>query len=74
MLDNFKELTKWKFILPAATIVIGGAMVWTGKMQGSEWAMMSTTLVTGFYAITGWGERQEVNKIMAGKNERTREQ
>lgn len=43
-----------KFMLPATAIVVGAAMVWTGKLQGAEWAMMTTTLTTAFYAIKGW--------------------
>lgn len=61
------KLLEWKFILPTLAIVLGAAMVWTDRMDGQAWAMMSTTLITGFYAITGWGERQAVDRLIVEK-------
>jgi hypothetical protein len=59
-----KSLIEKKFILPATAILVGAAMVWTGNLEGSQWAMMSTTLVTGFYAIEGWD-----SKHLGGSND-----
>lgn len=53
------RLTERKFILPAGTISIGAAMVWFDLMDGNAWAAMSSALVTGFYAVTGWAVRND---------------
>lgn len=49
-----KSLIEKKFILPTVAVLIGAIMVWTDELEGSQWAMMTTTLITGFYAIKGW--------------------
>jgi hypothetical protein len=48
-----------KFVLPAATILIGSVFVLLDKLDGTVWSGMSTTLVTGFYALQGWQDRRE---------------
>lgn len=51
-----------KFILPSAAIVIGAAFVWFDKLDGTIWTGMTTTLVTGFYALQGWQDRRPSNE------------
>ena len=51
-----------KFILPSAAIVIGAAFVWLDKLDGTIWSGMTTTLVTGFYALQGWQDRRPPNE------------
>ena len=51
-----------KFILPMVALITGGVMVWTGKLEGSIWAGMATTLVSGFYAVTGWATNRDTQK------------
>lgn len=59
------NLAEKKFWLPSATIVIGAVMVPFDYLKGNEWAMMSTTLISGFYAVKAWyvqsGARREMN-------------
>ncbi len=43
-----------KFILPMVAIILGAVMVLLDDLDGSAWAAMATTLITGFYAVTGW--------------------
>lgn len=46
-----------KFILPSACITMGAVFVLLGKLDGTIWSGMTTTLVTGFYALQGWQDR-----------------
>ena len=50
-----------KFVLPAATISIGSVFVLLGMLDGTVWSGMSTTLVSGFYALQGWQDRGKSN-------------
>ncbi len=56
------KLLELKFILPMTAILIGGVMVAFGKLEGAHWSAMTTTLVSGFFAVTGWVGQQEVNR------------
>lgn len=47
-----------KFVLPSATILIGAVFVLLDRLDGTVWSGMSTTLVTGFYALQGWQDRR----------------
>lgn len=46
-----------KFVLPAAVIAIGTVFVLLKLLDGTVWSGMSTTLVTGYYALQGWQDR-----------------
>lgn len=56
-----KRLAERKFILPAGTIIIGAIMVPFDLLGGEAWATMSSALVTGFYAVTGWAANRNAN-------------